>query len=573
MSENTEEKKFNYWDENESPEEIGNAKDLTEVRKSLFLSRSISAFMMSYDTGVKFKCIRGPIGDGKSVGCCAYIVKKSQEQITIEVCEKGKTFKVKWSRWLIMRHTLKSLKETTIMTWNQLFGDKTRWKTEPFEGRYEDMTEDGILLRIDFIVLASESKNIFGDLQSLELSGAWVNEAIYSPYAVVAKVYTRLKRFNPNPMAKIELKTFHVIMDTNSPPETNWWYKKEQKEQPDGWLFIICPPAVLEEEDKVTKQIRYVPNDIEHAAKHNRRPAENVKEIDGGYHHGMTYWTDMLSVLPPDEIRKLLMNQYGLSVDGLGVFREVWNPARFRIPSGDIRVMKGLRVVGGMDMGRTPAATLAQFYDGRLVAQAEVTTWNEKMNDGQGGLEHMDVGQFYDEYLLPVLVDMYGYPNCALQMFGDPAGKNCGEVVSFSAIKRLQDEKGLNIIPCDEVQAANSGVVDITNGNSSAIRINCVKKEMRAGNLGISEDCKLLCEAMSGKYYYETIRSLSQNGVIRYKDEPCKNEWSHVSDSFQYLVLAVFRGAMDFSKPLAASFEGGGYTRLVGESPAAGVFL
>lgn len=580
MSENVEQKKFRYWDENDSPEEIGNTNDLTEVRKSLFLSRSVSALLNSYDEypggRVKFKCIRGPIGDGKSVGCCVYIVKKSQEQIAIEVTEHGKTFKVKWSRWLIMRHTLKSIKETTLTTWNQLFGDKTRWKTEPFEGRYEDWLEDGTLLRIDFIVLASEANNILSDLQSLELSGAWINEAIYSPYEVVAKVFTRLKRFNPTPLAGIELKTFHVVMDTNSPSEFNWWYQMEQKKQPEGWLFIVCPPAVLEEEDPETRQIRYVPNDIEHAKKHGRRPAENVKEIDGGYHRGMSYWMDMISVLPPDEIRKLLMNQFGLSVDGLGVFREVWNQAMHRIAAENVKFMRGLRIVGGMDMGRTPAAVLGQFYNGKLVAQVEVTTWNDKLNDGQGDLEHMDVGQFYDEYLLPVLVNFYGYPNCSLQMFGDPAGKNCGEVVSFSAIKRLQDEKGLNIIPCDEVQAAAQGVIDITNGNSSAIRISTVKKEMRAGNLAISENCRLLCEGMAGKYFFETMRSLSKNGVVRYKDEPCKNAWSHVMDAYQYLVLAVFRGAVDYSKPLFASFDGGGaYQSLVGSSFAssAGVYV
>ena len=550
-------RKFKYWDENTSEEMVGCVDDLTERRKNLFLSRTISALMMSYDAGVKFKCVRGPVGDGKSVGCCAYIVKKSQEQLTIDVTEGGRTFKVKWSRWLIMRHTLKSLKETTIVTWNQLFGDKTRWKCEPFEGRYEDVLDDGVVLRIDFIVLASESKNIMSDLQSLELSGAWINEAVFTPYDVVAQVYSRLKRFNPNPMAKVVLKTFHVVMDTNSPSEMNWWYKKEQKELPEGWMFFICPPAILEEEDSATGKTRYVPNDVEHARRHGRRPAENVKQIDGGYHDGMTYWTDMLSVLPPDKIRMLLMNQYGLSVDGLGVFREVWNPALHRIAADDAKVQRGLLVVGGMDMGRTPAAVLGQFVDGRLVAQCEVTTWDPKLHDGNGGLQHMDVGQFYDEFLLPVLVNVYGYPNCALQMFGDPAGKNLGEVVSFSAIERLRKEKGLNIVPCDQVRPASSFEVDITHSNSSGIRIACVKKEMRAGNLAISENCQLLCEAMAGKYFYETVRSLSKNGSIRYKDEPCKNEWSHVSDAYQYMVLPIFYGADDYSRPVSAFGAGG----------------
>ena len=562
-SENAAREPFKYWDDNESSEIAGlsdemlnGAADMTSKRDTISFSRTISAFLMSYDEypggRIKFKCIRGPIGDGKSVGCCMYIVKKSQEQIPIEVTEKGRTFKVKWSRWLIMRHTLKSIKETTLTTWNQWFGDKTRWKTEPFEGRYEDVLADGTVLRIDFIVLASESKNILSDLQSLELSGAWINEAVFSPYEVVSKVYTRLKRFNPNPKSKVQLKTFHVVMDTNSPPETNWWRRKEEVDQPDGWLFFVCPPAILEEIDPVTKQSRFVPNDVEHAKKHGRRPAENVFEIDGGYHHGMSYWTDMLSVLDRDDIRKLLQNQFGLSVGGLGVYREVWNPATMVIPDAEAEFMKGLPVVGGMDFGRTPCCLLGQVRpDGKLVTQVEVTTWDPKLNgEDNGGLVRMDVIKFYEEYLLPALVTYYGYPNCRLTIFGDPAGNNMSDAFSVSAIQRLR-QRGVNVIACNEVESSVQGEFDITHGNSPDIRISTVKQQMRSGMLLIAHRCTMLREAMAGKYFFETIRSVAANGTgIRSKDTPCKNDWSHISDAYQYKVLAVYRGAINYGNPM-----------------------
>ena len=531
---------------------VGCEYDLTAKRKSYNASRTVSAFLMSYDEGIKFKCIRGVIGNGKSVGMCMYVVHKSQQQKVIEVTEKGRTFKVRWSKWLIMRHTFKSLDETIVETWNQWFGDKTRWVSNPYEGRYEDYAPDGILTRIDFICLASESKNIMNDLQSLELSGAWINEACQCPYRVVAKVYSRLKRFNPAPMSGVKLTDFHVIMDTNSPNEVNWWRTKEEVEKPEGWMFFVCPPAVLEERDSLGR-VSYVPNTPANAAKHGRRPAENVKEIDGGYHEGFSYWTDMLSVLDEDDIRMLLMNQFGLNVSGLGVFAEVWNVARHRIPVKDAEVKKGLRVVGGMDLGRTPALLLGQVLPGhKLQIQREATTWSDKLNNRRGGLVRMDVVQFWDEYALPLLVNEYDYPNCGLTIFADPAGKNFSEAFSISAIERLQNERGVNIIPCDKVESSATGETDITHGNSSEIRIANFKRSLRSGMIEICECCTMMCQAMAGKYCYATYRASSADGgTERYKDEPCKNEWSHIADAGQYLNLAVFQGAEDYSKPLS----------------------
>ena len=537
--------------------------DLTEKRRAYNASRTGSAFLMSYDDGVFFKCVRGPIGNGKSVLMCMYIVHKSQQQDVDVVREKdGTVHKVRWSKWLIVRHTFKALEETTIETWNQWFGDKTRWVSNPFEGRYEDYGPDGILVRIDFVCLASESKNIMNDLQSLELSGAWINEAVQCPYRVVARVFSRLKRFNPNPLSKVDLKTFHVIMDTNSPPETNWWRTKEEVDKPDGWMFFVCPPAILEERDADNRPV-YVPNDAEHAAKHGRRPAENVREIDGGYHRGMSYWTDMLSVFDEDDIRMLLMNKFGLNVSGMGVFSDVWNPAIHRATEEESRFMRGMSVLVGMDMGRTPAALIGQVApNGVLVGQNEATTWNPRLNNGRGGLEHMDVIKFFDTKLLPILVNEYGYPNCRLTAFADPAGKNYSEAFSVSAIQRLQNERGFNIVSCDQVESSTTGEFDITHGNSSEIRISCMKGAIRGGRFKVGPKCRMFLEALAGKYCYETVNAGIRDGIVRYKDAPCKNEWSHVADGGQYLCLAVFRGATDFSRP--ASEERRDYTSLCG---------
>lgn len=535
----------------------GSLADLTGKRREYHASRSVSALLNSTDIcsdggNVRFKCIRGPIGDGKSVGCCMYIVKKAQEQVVLDIFdpdEPGVRKKIRWSKCAIVRHTFKALEETTIETWNQWFGDKTVWTKNPYCGRYEELLDDGTLCRIDFVCYASESRNILSDLDSLELTMAWVNEACYTPYTVVSKLYSRLKRFNPAPMAGVDLKTYHIVMDTNAPPETNWWHDMEVVKKPSGWLFIVCPPAMLREVDPATGAVKFVPNNIENAKKHNRRPAENVREIDGGYHRGMSYWSDLAGVLTDDEFKRKVLNEFGTSIDGQGVWVS-YDPARHRLPDRDMPIQRGMTVAIGLDLGRTPAASIAQMGpDGVVYVKREATTWDPRLNNGRGGLAHMDVGTFWERKLRPVLVETFGYPGIKTVCFADPAGKNFNEVVSISAIDLLRS-KGLDVLPCDKVQPAASGIRDITEGNNVGIRVQCVEEALKQGLVKVSDSCTMLCEALSGKYCYPKRRAASSDGSEQYGDSPDKNDWSHIADSFQYLCLALFKGAVDYSRPV-----------------------
>lgn len=536
----------------------GSDANLDERRKTYSASRTGSAFLMSFDDGINFKCIRGPIGDGKSVLMCFYIVKKSHTQIALDVTENGVKRKIRWSKWLIARHTFKALEETTIETWNQWFGDRTRWKKNPgLVGRYEEDLPDGTLCRIDFVCHALDSPRILNDLQSLELSGAWINEATQTTLKIVGRIYSRLKRFNPIPGLKDSPRPFHVIMDTNSPSETNWWYRMEVVKQPEGWMFFVCPPAVLQEKDGATGKVRYVPNDVEHAAKHGCRPAENVKEIDGGYHRGLSYWMDMISSLDDDDVRMLLMNKFGLTVAGMGVFAQSWDNTRNRFDPEDAPYEKGMMLLMGMDLGRTPACAIGQMgLDGVLRIKREVTTWNQRLSGGNGGLDRMDVGQFWEDRLRPVLVNEFNYPQCRHICFCDPAGKNFNEVVSISAIDRLRS-LGMNAIPCDKVRAFASDAKDITEGNNVEIRVACVDELLRRGKLKVSnsDECKMIRDGFNGKYCYRKMRS-TLDGDERYDDKPDKDSpYSHIMDAVQYLCLGATKGAEDYTRPNADRIE------------------
>ena len=64
-----------------------------------------------------FRGVRGPLGSGKSVGCCAEVMSRILRQ---------KAFMgLRRSRWAIIRNTYGELKTTTIKTWMDWYGAVT----------------------------------------------------------------------------------------------------------------------------------------------------------------------------------------------------------------------------------------------------------------------------------------------------------------------------------------------------------------------------------------------------------------------------------------------------------------
>ena len=65
-----------------------------------------------------FRGIRGPVGSGKSVGCCVEVFRRALAQ---EKNEQG----IRKSRWAIIRNTNPQLRTTTIKTWLDWFPEDT----------------------------------------------------------------------------------------------------------------------------------------------------------------------------------------------------------------------------------------------------------------------------------------------------------------------------------------------------------------------------------------------------------------------------------------------------------------
>jgi hypothetical protein len=142
---------------------------------------TIRQFMAS-DAFVRL--LAGPIGSGKSSGCIAELISRACHQAP------GRDG-IRRTRWAIIRNTYPELRDTTRKTFEQwVDGRLGQWREQEFSFtmRFQDV-EAEILFR------ALDRPEDIKKLLSLELTGAWINEAREVPKAVFDSLTGRVGRF------------------------------------------------------------------------------------------------------------------------------------------------------------------------------------------------------------------------------------------------------------------------------------------------------------------------------------------------------------------------------------------
>ena len=131
------------------------------------------------------------------------------------------------SRWVVVRNTYRELADTTVKTWLD-------WFPEQYLGPFiqQDMTHHISYGDIEAEVLfrALDRPQDVKKLLSLELTGAWINEAREVPKSVIDMIQGRVGRY---PSKREGGPTwFGVIMDTNPPDNDHWWYTLAEVDKP-----------------------------------------------------------------------------------------------------------------------------------------------------------------------------------------------------------------------------------------------------------------------------------------------------------------------------------------------------
>ncbi len=449
-----------------------------------------------------FRGVRGPIGSGKSVACCAEILHRAVEQ---QAGPDG----IKRTRWAVVRNTNPQLKTTTIKTWLDWFPEDI-WGKFNWSPPYTHHIRKGDL-DIEVIFLALDRPEDIKKLLSLELTGGFINEAREVPKSIVDALTSRVRRY---PSMKDGGPTWSgVWADTNAPEDDHWWpimsgespipdYMTREDAltliKPENWEFFTQPPAMEEIRDHEGNISGYKLNPLR----------------ENGAHVDVRYYKELITGKSRSWIDVYVLNRLGHTADGKPVYPQYVDEKH--VSKDPLSVNPLLPIYVGMDFGLTPAAVIGQrLPTGRWTILREVVANN------------MGVKRFAD--VLRIELQRLSPGHKEIKIYGDPAGD----------IRAQTDET----TPYEILRAA--GIIAFpTTSNDPALRIesveNCLTRFID-GQVGFLMDpeCKMLRKGFRGGYHYKRMQV---TGEARYDDKPDKNKFSHVHDALQYMLLGAGEG-------------------------------
>lgn len=432
-----------------------------------------AAFMRS---DIKRRLLLGPIGSGKSTVCVVEIFRRCAE---IPKCKDG----YRRSRWVVVRNTNQQLKTTTLKTWNQWFppGVAGTWR----EGDKTFLLEVGDI-KAEILFLPLDSPDDAQRLLSLELTGAFLNEAREIAPEIIQAVFSRLGRYPSRAMLPPETDYWYgLIMDTNPPSRDSYLFEKFEEERPEGWEIFKQPGGLTAEAE-------------------NR---ENLPE---------TYYEDMMVGATKDWVDVHVHGQYGKSLSGRPVYEKSFTRA-FHVAKAPLKAIasSAYPILIGMDFGRTPAAVFGQ------------RDWRGRLNVLDSLYEeNIGLQNFLAQFVKPYLAQHY--PGNKFIVIGDPAGW---------AKSQLSEENVHDVLTAAGLLAVRAP----TNDPEKRIRaVETLLSQQVDGEAMIlfsppeaSKGMKHLVTGLDGSYKFRRM----QSGA--YETSPQKDQWSHDNDALQYLCLGA----------------------------------
>jgi hypothetical protein len=190
------------------------------------------------DSSAFVRAVVGPVGSGKSSGCIMEILARACEQ------RKGPDGKRR-TRFAIIRNTYPELRDTTRKTFEAWIpAELGKWHEQSFTFHlcFGDVDCE-VLFR------ALDRPEDVKKLLSLELTGAYINEAREIPKSVLDVLQSRVGRY---PSKKDGGPTwFGVWMDTNPWPTTSELYKLFSEQRPEGFELFEQPSGLADNAENV----------------------------------------------------------------------------------------------------------------------------------------------------------------------------------------------------------------------------------------------------------------------------------------------------------------------------------
>lgn len=178
----------------------------------------------------------GPIGSGKSSGCVMEMPRRAYQQ-------RPGPDGVRRTRWAVIRNTRPQLQDTTRKTFEQWIPPELgEWHEQEFTFTIDKPLDDGTRLHTEFLFRALDRPQDVRKVLSLELTGAYVNEAREIPKEVIDGLQGRVGRYPSR--AQGGATWFGIWMDTNPWHTGHWGYELFSRVRPEGFELFEQPSGL-----------------------------------------------------------------------------------------------------------------------------------------------------------------------------------------------------------------------------------------------------------------------------------------------------------------------------------------
>jgi hypothetical protein len=382
------------------------------------------------------------------------------------------------------------LKATAMKDWQELMQGKFQGKLGTFHHGPPTVHElrfglpDGTRVEADVYFMGLDDPDGQDKIRGLLLTWAWLNEFREIPFGLVSMIFGRCGRY---PRIEDGGPSWHGLWgDTNMPDADSWIYRFAEEDKPDGWEFFRQPGGLIKVGGK------WEANPL----------AENIENLPTGY------YLNQVAGNREDWIRVYLAAEYGFVMDGKPVYPEYVDATHCK----PFDLNPKLPICVGIDFGLTPAATFAQrTLTGQWRIHSELVT--------------QDMGAVrFGELLGKALRERYARMRYG-SITGDPAGDNRAQTDESTPFQMLR-AGGISAQPAP----SNDPVLRRDTVASALTR-------MIDGEPGllIHPQCTMLRKAMAGGYSLRRMRTSGE----RFEDHPRNDEYSHVAESLQYLLMGA----------------------------------
>jgi len=445
--------------------------------------------------------ILGPVGGGKTVACIMELYTRALEQKP----HNG----VRRSRWALIRNSYPELLSTTIKTfedWIPRAVCPIRQST-PISGVLKVDLPDGTRVEAEFLFLALDIEDDVKKLKSLELTGAFINEASEIRESVLEMLTSRVDRYPAKNMGGTTWTG--IVMDTNPPDTDHWWYRLAETEKPKGYRFWKQPPAMIRIENK-EGDVHYVPND----GTHGIQRAENIENHNSGF----DYYARMVPGKSEEWIKVYVLGQYGSIYTGKPVYA-AYND-KVHCAKEELQPYRGLPLLLGWDFGLTPSCIIMQ-----MSPKGQLRVLDELVSEDMGS------DRFSRDVVKPFLTTEK-YQGMHFACVGDPAGgarAQSNEVTCFQSL----EQNGFPVV--------SAPTNDFIPRKES---VDWFLSKLVDGEPGfvLSPTCEVLRRGFLGGYQFRKVRLSGSKD--RFTETPEKNEFSHPHDALQYGCLHLRKASV-----------------------------